>query len=142
MWNLFKVNIKTLPKKMKFSNEDFFSKCDQIWSFLRIWSHLLKKSLMGNFIFCVVKVTRKMSMTLVKKYYSLRYGWLCKWKNEWIENVDVRLLLSPFPRNLCFETFSYKSNKKRYPKLWMKIIFYAVTNNQFHCTLLRIFAIK
>ena len=27
---------------------DFFSKCDQIRSFLRIWSHLLKKSLMEN----------------------------------------------------------------------------------------------
>ena len=28
---------------MKFSIEDFFSQCDQIRSFLRIWSHLLKK---------------------------------------------------------------------------------------------------
>ena len=41
-------------QKMKFSIEDFFSKCDQIRSFLRIWSHLLKKSLMENFIFCAV----------------------------------------------------------------------------------------
>ena len=39
---------------MKFSINDFFSKCDQIHSFLRIWSHLLKKSLMENFIFCAV----------------------------------------------------------------------------------------
>ena len=39
---------------MKFSIKDFFSKFDQIHSFLRIWSHLLKKSLMENFIFCVV----------------------------------------------------------------------------------------
>ena len=31
-------------------------KCDQIRSFLRIWSHLLKKSLMENFIFCAVVV--------------------------------------------------------------------------------------
>ena len=38
-------------QKMKFSNEDFFSKCDQIRRKLRIWSHLLKKSLMENFIF-------------------------------------------------------------------------------------------
>ena len=37
---------------MKFSIKDFFSKCDQIRSFLRIWSHLLKKYLMENFIFC------------------------------------------------------------------------------------------
>ena len=40
--------------KMKFSIKDFFSKCDQIHSFLRIWSHLLKKSLVENFIFCAV----------------------------------------------------------------------------------------
>ena len=38
---------------MKFSIKDFFSKRDQIRSFLRIWSHLLKKSLMENFIFFV-----------------------------------------------------------------------------------------
>ena len=36
---------------MKFSISDFFSKCDQIRSLLRIWQHLLKKSLMENFIF-------------------------------------------------------------------------------------------
>ena len=38
-------------QKMKFSIKDFFSKCDQIRSFLQIWSYLLKKSLMENFIF-------------------------------------------------------------------------------------------
>ena len=36
---------------MKFFVKDFFGKCDQIRSFLRICSHLLKKSLMENFIF-------------------------------------------------------------------------------------------
>ena len=39
---------------MKFSIQDFFSKCDQIGKKLRIWSHLLKKTLMENFIFCAV----------------------------------------------------------------------------------------
>ena len=48
---------------MKFSIKDFFSKCDQIRSFLRIWLNLLKKSLMENFIFSVV------SPVLVKPYY-------------------------------------------------------------------------
>ena len=37
--------------KMKFCIKDFFSECDQSRSVLRIWSHLLKKSLMKNFIF-------------------------------------------------------------------------------------------
>ena len=40
--------------KVKFSIKDFFSKCDQIRSFQRIWSHLLRKSLMENSIFCAV----------------------------------------------------------------------------------------
>ena len=40
---------------MKFPIRDFFSKCDQIRRKLRIWSDLLKKSLMKNFIFCVVR---------------------------------------------------------------------------------------
>ena len=39
---------------MKFSIKEFFSKYDQIRSFQRIWSHLLMKSLMENFIFCAV----------------------------------------------------------------------------------------
>ena len=37
-------------QKMRFSIKYFFSKCDQTRSILRIWSHLLKKSLMENFI--------------------------------------------------------------------------------------------
>ena len=39
---------------MKFSIKDFFGKCDQICKKLRIWSHLLKKSLMENVIFYAV----------------------------------------------------------------------------------------
>ena len=41
-------------QKNEVSVKDFFSKCDQIRRKLRIWSHLLKKSLMENFIFCAV----------------------------------------------------------------------------------------
>ena len=39
---------------MNFSIKDFSSKCDQIPSFLWIWSHLLKKFLIENFIFGAV----------------------------------------------------------------------------------------
>ena len=49
------ANLSDTIQKMKFSTKDFFSKCDQIRkirSFLLLWSHLLKKSLMENFIFC------------------------------------------------------------------------------------------
>ena len=44
----------TIHKKWKISIKDFFSRCDQTRSFLRIWPDLLKKSLMENFISCVV----------------------------------------------------------------------------------------
>ena len=47
--------IENTAQKMKFSIKDFFSKCDQIRRFLWIWSYLLKKYLMENFIFCAVK---------------------------------------------------------------------------------------
>ena len=44
---------------MKFSVKDFSSKCDQIRSFLRIWAHLLKESLMESFIFCAVSSNKR-----------------------------------------------------------------------------------
>ena len=50
---------------MKFSIKDIFSKCNQIRSFLWIWSHLLKKSLMGNFIFCAVMIQSPLPFSLL-----------------------------------------------------------------------------
>ena len=50
------IMLMTTAQKMKFSIKDFFSKCDQIHRKLWIPLHLLKKSLMGNFIFCAVDV--------------------------------------------------------------------------------------
>ena len=47
--------LNSTAQKMKFSIKDFFSKYDQIRSKLRIWSYLLKKSLMKNSIFCAVQ---------------------------------------------------------------------------------------
>ena len=51
--NVIIVLINT-AQKMKFPINDFFSKCDQIRRKLRIWSYLMTKSLMENFIFCTV----------------------------------------------------------------------------------------
>ena len=48
-------HVRDTAQKMKFSIKDFFSKCDEIRRKLRIWSYLLKKSLMGNFIFYHVR---------------------------------------------------------------------------------------
>ena len=57
-------------QKMTFSIKEFFSKCDQIRNFQRIWSHLLKKSLMQNIIFCAV-IILNLSYFLYYLYYSL-----------------------------------------------------------------------
>ena len=52
---------------MKFSIEDFFSKCDQIRKKLRIWSHLLKKFCMENFIFCEVWPIRRYIISVFRR---------------------------------------------------------------------------
>ena len=53
------TNMTNTVQKMKFSIKDFFGKYDQIHSYLQIWSHLLKKLLMENFIFCAVSINIK-----------------------------------------------------------------------------------
>ena len=50
----FSLKVQCQCTKMKFFIRNVFSRCDQICIFLPIWSHLLKKSLMENFIFCEV----------------------------------------------------------------------------------------
>ena len=54
---------------MKFPLKHFSGKCDQIRRKLRIWSHLLEKSLMENFIFRVVRVLNRP----LKKYDEIRF---------------------------------------------------------------------
>ena len=51
-----KLGCTDTTRKMKFSIKDFFRKCDEIRRKLWIWSHLLKKSLMGHLIFAQWKV--------------------------------------------------------------------------------------
>ena len=65
-------------QKMKFFIKDFFSKCDQIRSFLRIWSHLLKKSLMKTSFF-VQSITEihlgifQISLTCICEIWPLNF---------------------------------------------------------------------
>ena len=53
---------------MKFIIKVFFSKCDQIRMKLRIWSQLLKKYLMENFIFLCSVCNAKLNENI---FYSL-----------------------------------------------------------------------
>ena len=90
---------------MKFSIKDFFSKCHQIHSFLRISSHLLKKSLMENFIFCAVLCTRYFDslQRCIEDFLSMKLD--CWW-------LVHRLLLSEVL--LCLVFFAVQ---KVYPRV-------------------------
>ena len=68
------TELRRTPQKMKFSIKDFFGKCDQSRSFQWIWSHLLKKPLMGNFIFSAVAIIRlNETFSILFPYWS--YHW-------------------------------------------------------------------
>ena len=66
------VIFKSTAQKIKFSIEDFFSKQDQIHRKLRIWSYLVKKSLMENFIFLQWSWQKKFKGDLKLKLYGKR----------------------------------------------------------------------
>ena len=50
--NTKKASFDVRSTENEIFHEDFFSKYDQIRSFLRIWSHLLKKTLTENYFLC------------------------------------------------------------------------------------------
>ena len=62
-------DISQYRQKMKFSIYDFFSKCDQIRKNLRVWSHLLKKSLMENCIFCAVQYSQNKNSSISEVHF-------------------------------------------------------------------------
>ena len=61
-------------QKMNFSMKDFFSKCHQICRKLWIWSHLLKKSLLENFIFCAVILECSLSLSHTRMLLFIFYN--------------------------------------------------------------------
>ena len=60
-------------QKKKLTIKDFFSKYDQIRRKLRISPHLLKKSLMENFIFCAVNWIKRLAW-FIKIYATKNYA--------------------------------------------------------------------
>ena len=66
-------------QKMKFFIKDFFSKFDQIRMKLRIWSHLLKKSLMENFIFCAVTALKALITILTETIAYIKGPLVRQW---------------------------------------------------------------
>ena len=79
-----------LHKKIKFFIKDFFRKCNQIRRFLRIWSHLLKKSSMENFHFLS-------SVHLMVIFLMIKPAMHCLIRNQSLFNtVRVQLLLKQY----------------------------------------------
>ena len=66
---------------MKSSIKNFFSKCDQIRRKLQIWSHLLKKSVMENFIFCAVLVIT--IQAYFEPFHTYKVDCLAKPVDDW-----------------------------------------------------------
>ena len=70
------ANDRYKPSRHCTKNKGFFSKCDQIRRKPRIWSHLLKTSLMENFIFCAVKQ--------IRFKYSMLQSDLCDYSDAYV----------------------------------------------------------
>ena len=118
--------LKNFPRKnfqyfilhCTFSNKDFFSKCDKISNLLWIWSSLLKRSLMENFIFCAVlksPVWKSFSYFLEKSfsnfqgtelsYIFFKKVFLIFWERN-IQNPDIFRTRSIFKTRGIFRTLS------------------------------------
>ena len=79
-------------QKMKFSMKGFFSEYDQILRNLRIWSHLLKKSFMENFIFCTVANSLFSSRNYCQRFSPLQISDIRKqdWnvRRTWVQALS------------------------------------------------------
>ena len=75
-------NVTGTVQKMKFFIKGFFSKCDQIRSFLRIWSHLLKKFLMENLIFSATIHRTVYNHIAGKSAYHSKLFWILFKRNN------------------------------------------------------------
>ena len=113
-------------KKMKFSIEDSFNKCDQIHSFLWIWSHLLTKSSMENLSF----VQWKMSSTCAWQILCLDYSNLQERRNISKLCMIARghLLYIVLEVNVCNSIF-YERKMFRPKYHWVEIKYLGTIQN-------------
>ena len=103
------------PKKPILNTvKGFFSKCDQIYIELQIWGHLMKKSLMEIFAFCVM-VFRIPSSTYDSALSSQKYR-----SSRW-ETFVKKGFFKKFARftgkNLCWSFLLVKLETCRPPTL-------------------------
>ena len=95
IWHMLDWILITTAQKMEFSIEGFFHKCDQIRRKQQIWSHLLKKSLTENFIFCTVYASEYLIPWLVSmqihatfpSYSDIYFSSRTKFSNFWSNQI-------------------------------------------------------
>ena len=111
---------------MNFFIKGFFSKCDQICSFLRIWSHLLKKFLMENFIFCAV-FAKTNSFTCFSRISNSKLEIIQRFRGRWVGFKGLKAVywsaLILFMQKLDINMFVMENfmSVKDYHRLHLKI---------------------
>ena len=98
---------KDTGQKRSFPFKGFFSKCDQICSFLRIWSHLLKKSLIENLIFCAA--------------HHLQYECLVT-QSRSVFQVSIRFYLNMFLQYAQIGNYLKRKNSKLWNVCFQKLL--------------------
>ena len=93
-------------QKVKFSIKDFFSKCNQIRIFLRIWSNLLKKCLIEKktSFFCRMDIVESIKvLPSWKNYYNFR-GMSIRWVDKlflYIQFLNVVKAIACLGKGMC-----------------------------------------
>ena len=84
---------------VKFPFKDLPNKCEQICSLLRVYSHLLKKCLTVNSIFCTVK---SLESLLFSKDYRLE-----NFKKFWIIKI-MKTIANPLKSKAAIQTYPWE----------------------------------
>ena len=85
-------------QKMKFSIMDYFSMCAGNCRKLRIWSHLLKKSLIENLIFCAMK---QLFIQYLRKILSAQFCGIGRETGMWMWYICKVFAASGFVNQLA-----------------------------------------
>ena len=125
---VLKDDIDFTAQKMKFSIKHFFSKCYQIRSFLRIWLHLLKKSLMENITFCAVLPLRTLPMFLLLKlkiWFTGKFWYSCGIKSMIAVSVCYLYEIKDvWPKVLSRLTFYFSLNTLCHQTYFLVLMFF------------------
>ena len=105
-------------RKMKFSIEDFFTKCDEIVRKLRIWSDLLNGKLhffVAKWVNNIINMFENRIMGCkIHRYHVIKRMMSCKAQYSKVWNFSHRFLLGPLYRRSysCFVALNHENLQK------------------------------